>query len=344
MGLKKYRKIILQGIFLIVVFALTVYGVFYGEDLGELLSIIRDSNKTFLGIGILCVVLFIYSESMIIHYLMNSLKIKLNRWTCFLFSSVGFFFSCITPSASGGQPMQIFYMRKKNIPVAVSTLVLMIVTIAYKMVLVLVGLGMMVFANSFLQTYLDGVQWVFYLGILLNVICVAGMLMLVFSPSLASKLAYGCFNLLVKLHILKHKPHIMDKLEESMKSYSEVANYLKSNLKIIVNVLIITFFQRFVLFATTYFVYRAIGLQGASAVTIIFLQASISVAVDMLPLPGGMGITEKLFSIIFLSVFGAKFLLPGMVLSRGISYYVQLILSAVMTLVAQLTIGRKTQN
>ena len=54
-----------------------------------------------------------------------------------------------------------------------------------------------------------------------------------------------------------------------------------------------------------------------------------------------MGITEKLFSIVFLPIFGARLLLPGMVLSRGISYYVQLLLSAVMTLIAQLTIGRK---
>ena len=70
------------------------------------------------------------------------------------------------------------------------------------------------------------------------------------------------------------------------------------------------------------------------------LQAVISVSVDMLPLPGGMGISEKLFSIIFRTVFGAALLLPGMILSRGLSYYTELLLSAVMTVIGHLTLGR----
>ena len=341
MNIKKYRKAILEGIFLIVVFLLTIYSVFYGEDLSELLVTIKSAQKGFLAVGICMVVLFIYSESAIIHYMMNSLKIKLGRGTCFLFSSVGFFFSCITPSASGGQPMQIFYMKKKDIPIPVATLVLMIVTITYKLVLVLVGIGMMIFGRSFINSYMAGMQWVFYLGLVLNVICVVVMLLLVFSPKLATKLAAGTLKLLFKFRILKHKPKTIEKFENSMELYGQVANYLKDNFKIIINVLIITMIQRFLLFATTYFVYRAMGLEGTSAFVIILLQASISVAVDMLPLPGGMGITEKLFSIVFLPIFGARLLLPGMVLSRGISYYVQLLLSAVMTLIAQLTIGRK---
>lgn len=59
----------------------------------------------------------------------------------------------------------------------------------------------------------------------------------------------------------------------------------------------------------------------------------------MLPLPGGMGISETLFLTIFSPVFGGL-LLPGMVLSRGLGYYGELLISAVFTAVAQLTIGK----
>ena len=61
----------------------------------------------------------------------------------------------------------------------------------------------------------------------------------------------------------------------------------------------------------------------------------------MLPLPGGMGISETLFLNIFVPVFGSC-LLPGMVLSRGLGYYGELLISAFFTVVAQLTIGQKT--
>jgi len=71
-----------------------------------------------------------------------------------LFSSVGFFFSCITPSASGGQPAQIYYMKKEKIPIPVSTLVLMIVTITYKLVLVVIGVVVTFFGQGFIHKYL----------------------------------------------------------------------------------------------------------------------------------------------------------------------------------------------
>ena len=86
--------------------------------------------------------------------------------------------------------------------------------------------------------------------------------------------------------------------------------------------------------------YRAFGLSGTSFFDILFLQAVIAVAVDMLPLPGGMGISETLFLNIFRPVFGSL-LLPGMVLSRGLGYYAELLISAAFTVVAQLTIGNE---
>ena len=135
------KKTIFNVIFLLVVFAGTMYGVFHGEDIGEIVKILGQVNVLWLIPGVICVVIFIWGESIIIYYMMRTLKIRLKKWTCFLFSSVGFFFSCITPSASGGQPAQIYYMKKEKIPIPVSTLVLMIVTITYKLVLVVVGLG-----------------------------------------------------------------------------------------------------------------------------------------------------------------------------------------------------------
>ena len=49
---------------------------------------------------------------------------------------------------------------------------------------------------------------------------------------------------------------------------------------------------------------------------IVILQGMISVAVDMLPLPGGMGISEKLFSMLFTGIFGQVKVLAGLILSR----------------------------
>ena len=267
--------------------------------------------------------------------MMRSFRIQLKKRTCFLFSSVGFFFSCITPSASGGQPMQIYYMKKEKIPIPVSTVILMIVTITYKLVLVVIGLGILIFGQNFLHRYLEGILPVFYLGLALNVFCVTFMSVLVFHPVLAEKILTGGMELLERMRLLKKKQERRIKLKASMEVYRETAAYLRGHKKVLVHVILITFMQRAALFAVTWFVYLAFRLHGTSAVDIVFLQAVISVSVDMLPLPGGMGISETLFMNIFAPVF-QNVLLPAMVLSRGLGYYSQLLISALFTLAAQM--------
>ena len=76
----------------------------------------------------------------------------------------------------------------------------------------------------------------------------------------------------------------------------------------------------------------------------MILQGTIAVAVDMLPLPGGMGISEQLLLRIFLPIFGSQLLLPGMILSRGLGYYTELFISAIFTIVANFTIGRREED
>ncbi|MDY3249361.1 MAG: lysylphosphatidylglycerol synthase transmembrane domain-containing protein [Candidatus Choladocola sp.] len=331
--MKNKKKIIGNALLFIIVFLLTIYGVFHGEDLQEIEEAISQCQLLWLIPGVVCVFLFIWGESIIIWYMMRSCGVRLKKRICFLFSSVGFFFSCVTPSASGGQPMQIYFMKKEKIPIPVSTVILMIVTITYKLVLVVIGLAIMLFARGFLEKYLQEILVIFYLGLGLNIFCVTFMLILVFHPSLAKQIMMKGLHVLEKLHLLKHREGRLSRLEASMDMYNETAAFVKSHSGMMINVFLITFFQRVALFSATYFVYRAFHLNGYGWLTITVLQSVISVSVDMLPLPGGMGISESLFLIIFAPVFGSL-LLPGMVLSRGLGYYSELLISALFTLAA----------
>ena len=286
--------------FLFVIFGLTLYGVFQGEDIREVIHTLTKANYFYLVIGVICVIFFIWCESIIIHYMMGTLQIKTKKRTCFLYSCVGFFFSCITPSASGGQPAQIYYMRKNNIPIPISTLVLMIVTITYKAILVFIGLFLVLFQEGFVLKYLTEILPVFYLGVGLNVFCCIFMMVLVFHPVLAENIVLFGLHILVKLHLVKEQSEREEKLLYSMKQYSDTADYFRHNKKVILHVILITLFQRIALFFVTYFVYKSFGLSGTSIYDVVMLQAVISIAVDMLPLPGGMGISEKLFLMIFI--------------------------------------------
>lgn len=333
------RKNIINSIFMLILLVITLHYIFRGEDMNSILQYIQNTDMRYWLLAIIFVILFIGSESVIIFYMMHTIQQKVRLWHCFLYSFIGFFFSCITPSATGGQPAQIYYMKKDKIPIPVATLVLMIVTITYKVVLVALGMAVLIIRPTEIMQYLNPVLGICYLGLVLNIICVGFMILLVFHPTMAHNMLIVLIKILNKIHLIKNSKKPFTRVENAMKQYEDVARYFGTHKKVVWNVLVITVIQRMLLFLITYLAYRSFGLKGTGIVTIVILQGMISVAVDMLPLPGGMGISEKMFLIIFTPVFGGV-VLPAMVVSRGLSFYTELILSALLTIVAYFVIGK----
>lgn len=342
--MSKRKKQMLNGAFLLIVFLLTIYSVFKGKDLSDIADTMTEASPVYLLMGVACVVVFIWAESAILHYLFGTLNIRTKRKTCFMYSSIGFFFSCITPSAGGGQPAQVYYMRKGRIPVPVATVVLMVVTITYKLVLVIIGCFLVLFGRGLLKRYVWEAMPLFYLGLTLNVVFSAALLVLAFHTSLAKEAAMKLLAFLVRLGILKDKPLRRERLNQTMDRYNGTSAYLRQHKEVMVRVMLLTFCQRLALFSVTYFVYKAFGLKGTSMAVLVLLQSTISVSADMLPLPGGMGISEHLFLTIFAPVFYGDLLIPAMVLSRGIAYYVQLAFSAAVTLAAHILLEQRQKN
>ena len=332
--LKVTKKGLLNALFLLSVFALTIWAVFRDQDLGQIAECLAMADWRFLPPAVACVVLFIIGESAIILYLLRTLGTKARFGHCCLYSFIGFFYSCITPSASGGQPMQVIAMRKDDVPVAVSTVVLAIVTITYKLVLVVIGCLVMLLRPPGIMSYLEGVEGLVYLGLALNVGAIAILLLLVFKPSIVRSCAKAVLGWVSRIRPFRNPDKINAKLDSMMNQYAGTADYYREHKLVMVNVFVLTFMQRAFLFLVTWLTYKAFGLSGERLFTIVTLQGMISVVVDMLPLPGGMGISETLFLQIFLPIFGSELVLPGMIISRGISYYTQLLLSAVMTIAA----------
>lgn len=335
------KKTIFNILFLVIVFALTLWSVFSGVDFGQLASYLSDANPIYTVLSIVCVIGFILGESVIIHYLLKTLGTNIEFSHCCLYSFIGFFYSCITPSASGGQPMQIVAMRKDKIPVAVSAVVLAIITITYKLVLVVIGTAILIIRPASVMQYLYDVEWLMYVGLILNVICIILLLLLVFYASSIRAIAQWALNLVDRIHPLHNRKHLEERVENIISQYNGTAEFYRSNQRIILNVFGITFVQRFLLFFVTWLTYLAFHLSGESMFTIVSLQGMISVAVDMLPLPGGMGISENLFLTIFQPIFGEALVLPGMLVSRGIGFYTQLIICAIMTVAASFILKRK---
>lgn len=338
------RKKLLNALLLAVIFTVTVWSVFRGESINEVIDFLITADLKYIIPSILCVFLFIGGEAVSMYYLLRVLGYKIPMGHCWMHSFIGFFYSCITPSSSGGQPMQILSMRKDSVPVPVSTVVLAILAITYKLVLVVIGLAVMIVRPDAIITHIAPVRGFIYAGLVLNIICIAFLMMLVFMPATIKAIVEKIIRLISRIRPFKHPERISAALEKTISQYAGAADFYRRNGHVLFNVLVLTFLQRIALFAITWFTYRAFSLAIETPVTIMTLQSMISVAADMLPLPGGMGASENLFIEVFRNIFGEERVLPAMVISRGISFYAQVLISGAMTIAAVFLLKDKPNN
>ena len=96
-----------------------------------------------------------------------------------------------------------------------------------------------------------------------------------------------------------------------MLEYPKAAAIIQGHRIFIFRMFVVTLIQRLIHFSITYLVYRAMGLSTLGFIDVVALQSVISISVDMLPLPGGMGISEGLFLNIFKKIFVGGVLYPA---------------------------------
>ena len=130
-------------------------------------------------------------------------------------------------------------------------------------------------------------------------------------------------------------------MEQFLAGYQGTVCFLKENKKMIWVILGGTFLQRFTVFVLTYVVYRGLGLSGTALLDIVFVQASVYIAVDMLPVPGAQGITEAMYICVFGGIFTGHYLAASMCITRGISFYAVMVIGAAVFAAVNMRKSRK---
>ena len=337
------KKIVSAAMFLALM-ALTFYVIFKNQDITEVMEAIKQMDKGYLTLAVGIALFFVSAEGILFWYLYRSVGEKANFLSCIKYAFVGFFFCGITPSASGGQPMQLYYMRKDGRSTANSTVALLSAAAAYKLVLVLMGLGICLFWWNPLKGYLEGFLPLYILGIFLNAGLVAVLLIIILNASGLERFLCAAERFLVKIRLMKPSEKRRESIHDMVTQYQETVTFLKTHLKVVAFLLIITFIQRCSVFGLTWLIYKGMGLAGTDAFTIMALQAVVYISVDMLPLPGSQGITEIMYAAVFNKIFLGNTLTISMCVTRGINFYMLIIISAVVAAYCWWSAGRKKKK
>lgn len=337
--LKKFLKYALNILLILGITVLTLHLLFKDNEPKQIFNQIKEADCRWLGIAGLLMVVFLCGESVQFRMLFKGMKQKVSMVKCILLSNIGFFFSQITPGASGGQPLQIIYMTKLGVNAFVSTLVCMLVTLVYKLVLVILFFTALILRPALVGGAISDVIVFFVIGIVCQLAFGSFLLICVLKPSFASWIVETAIKIGAKLKIVKHPDKLSEKAENSIKQYEAASDFLKKNKHVMVKMAFITIVQRVTYFAVTFCVARALHINNCNIIDVIALQIVLSLAVDILPIPGASGVNEIVFVRLQQMIFGGM-VSAGLLLNRGITYYLFALVTGIFTLVAHLYFGK----
>ena len=112
---------------------------------------------------------------------------------------IGQLFNCITPFASGGQPIQAYYMTRGGMPVGKATSVLLAKFIVYQTVLALYSAGVLIFEYRNFAENIDGFSKLALIGFIVNAAVVVVLFCVGFFPKITSGFFQSCLVILPRL-------------------------------------------------------------------------------------------------------------------------------------------------
>ncbi len=243
-------------------------------------------------------------------------------------SFIGSFFSAVTPSASGGQPMQVIFLSQKNIEAGFSTSCMTQKFVIFQIVSTILSvLALIIRFDFFRQTVQIPLLWLCVIvGFVSQITVTGGVVVLSFSKKISEWLIRICQKLLSKLKFIKNPEQKISVLRHHTELFHYANKSLLNNPVLLWSSCILIFIQILFIFLVPYCIYRSFSLHNTNIIDMLCSQSFVSIASAMMPLPGATGASELAFSVFFALFFGKKRLKSALLLWRTITYYGVIIL------------------
>ncbi len=247
---------------------------------------------------------------------------------------IGFYYSNITPGASGGQPMQVNSLRKAGVPVGNGTTAVTVRLIANQFMVSMLSLVFLLLNRDFVYQQLQGAIWFVRIGWIINFAVVPLVLLAAFQRRLIRKIASWLISLLSKLRLIKDRNDAAVKTNEVLDTYHTAIHDLFCSPGHLLIQCLCSAVSLLALTGSIVFVYYAFGLSGTSWDRLLTLSLLLFISASYTPLPGASGAQEGGFMYYFNGIFpgGTKGL--ALLIWRFFTYYLFLF-TGIITVLAE---------
>lgn len=257
-------------------------------------------------------------------------------------SILGKYYDNITPLGSGGQPFQIYYLKKAGLTGGQAGALPIISFFLSRFGFTLLCLIAFIFFPA--RNVSDGIRIMAYIGCGITFIVPLCIILVSFFPKFIYGVSKNFVIFLHKIHLVKNVDIVNEKLENVLNSYSSSIMEFKDHKFSIIISLILSILYHLVLCSIPYFVVKSSIGYGIQVIDPYFnyldcvsLGLYAYASVTFIPTPGTAGAAEFSFSSIFKQFITGGFLVYGMLYWRFIVFYFIIIVGLIITIISNLS-------
>lgn len=337
---KKDKKSVIKKRILTILFVLLNIGVIVWTATSEYVNASNGENKAgkitqleikwwFLIFAVLCFLLVVFSEVLKYAYAMKRtcgyIDWKVARRVVLL----GKYYDNITPSGIGGQPYQIYYLRKHDMTAGQAATITVTGFMGMQVAFILLALYVIAFGGSFVKV--DAIRIMSYIGIVFYALFPIAIIFFTFFNNLSTKIMNGILNFLYKIHIVKNKEKWVNKITHSVADYVECIRGNIADWKLWVVTMVCSLFYQLSLCSLPFFVIHAYG-GDINFIECLFTTISIYCAITFIPTPGNAGAAEVSFALVFATLTSGAIFWATLTW-RFLCYYIFLLIGVIIYII-----------
>lgn len=240
---------------------------------------------------------------------------------------LGRYYDNITPAAVGGQPFQIYYMRKNSdLPSGVSTSIPIFGMISGQIGFIIIAAFCFLFGSlSVNNAVLIGTAC---FGLLFYAFWPITVMIATFLPKATTEIVGLFVNFLTKIHIVKDRVQATEKAEREITEYAAAVRKILKTRGLFLKTVLMSIVFNVLVAMIPFFVLTAFGGR-VDFLPCFVTTVAVTSAVYFVPTPGNSGAAEGTFFIVF-SALSSGYVFWAMLVWRFFSYYVYILMGLVI--------------
>lgn len=194
---KRLKSFINYGI-IIGVFIFFVIYMLMTEGIDNIIKAFANLNYGWILVCLGCMLVYWFCESKVLDMFIQKLDGRHRLGTVVRVTMIGQLFNCITPFASGGQPLQAYYLCKEKMPLSKALTALISKFIVYQGVLTLFSVVVIILRYRYFMENVSGFLHLAIIGFAVNTLVICFLIAVGYFESFVLRLVGWLIWLLAK--------------------------------------------------------------------------------------------------------------------------------------------------